>query len=151
MTMTALERQLLNNFQRDLPLVPAPYAAMAAKLGVTEAEVIAGLRALTERGAVSRVGPVFRPQRCGASTLAAMAVPENRLPQVAELVNAFPGVNHNYEREHKFNLWFVITAPSEPRLQEMLADIERVTGYAALSLPLVEEYHIDLGFPLQWT
>lgn len=148
--MTALERRLLNNFQRDLPLLPAPYAAMAEELGVTEDEVIAGLRALMERGAVSRVGPVFRPRRCGVSTLAAMAVPESRLQQVAELVNAFPEVNHNYEREHEFNLWFVVTAPSEQRLQEVLSDIERRTGHAILSLPLVEEYHIDLGFPLQW-
>ena len=148
--MNALEKRLLNNFQRDLPLSPAPFAIMAEELGVTEEEVIGGLRTLTDRGAVSRVGPVFRPQRCGASSLVAMAVPEDRLEAVAELVNNYPEVNHNYEREHRFNLWFVLTASTQNRLQAVLDDIEQSTGLATLPLPMLAEYHIDLGFPLQW-
>ena len=148
--MNALEKRLLNNFQRDLPLSSTPFVTMAEELGVTEEEVIGGLRALTERGAVSRVGPVFRPQRCGASSLVAMAVPEDRLEAVAELVNNYPEVNHNYEREHRFNLWFVLTASTQDRLQAVLNDIEQSTGLATLPLPMLAEYHIDLGFPLQW-
>lgn len=148
--MNTLEKRLLNDFQRDLPLSPTPFAAMAEELGVTEEDVIGGLRTLTDRGAVSRVGPVFRPQRCGASSLVAMAVPEARLEAVAELVNAFPEVNHNYEREHHFNLWFVVMAETQEHLQALLHHIERQTGLTAMSLPMLAEYHIDLGFPLQW-
>ena len=148
--MNALEKRLLNNFQRDLPLSSTPFATMAEELGVTEKEVIEGLRTLTDRGAVSRVGPVFRPQRCGASSLVAMAVPEDRLEAVAELVNSYPDVNHNYEREHRFNLWFVLTTSRQDRLQTVLDEIEQSTGRATLSLPMLAEYHIDLGFPLQW-
>jgi hypothetical protein len=67
---------------------------------------------------------------------------------VAETVNRFPEVNHNYEREHRFNLWFVVTAGSEGRLQAALGAIEQVAGYPLLRLPLLHEYHIDLGFSL---
>ncbi|HEB92718.1 MAG TPA: Lrp/AsnC family transcriptional regulator [Gammaproteobacteria bacterium] len=148
--MNTLEKRLLNDFQRNLPPSPTPFADMAGELGVTEEEVISGLRTLTERGVVSRVGPVFRPQRCGVSSLVAMTVPEARLEAVAELVNAFPGVNHNYEREHRLNLWFVVTANTQEHLQALLQHIEQQTGLAILPLPMQAEYHIDLGFPLQW-
>lgn len=149
--MYALERQLLNDYQRDFPLVKRPFARIAKQLGVTEAEVLDALRLLKAEGTISRVGPVFPPNRLGASTLAAMQVPASRLEQVAELVNAYAEVNHNYEREHTFNLWFVVTAESPERLATVLAEITERTGLAVLDLPMVTEYHIDLGFELSWT
>ena len=149
--LDALDRRLLDDFQSGIPLAPRPFALMAEQLGVAEAEVIARLQRLTEAGAISRVGPVFRPRQVGASTLAAMAVPPERLAEVATLVNSFPEVNHNYEREHDFNLWFVLTAPDEASLERVLDEIGRRAGLPALDLPMLAEYHIDLGFPLQWT
>ena len=149
--LDALDRRLLDDFQSGIPLAPRPFALMAEQLGVAEAEVIARLQRLTEAGAVSRVGPVFRPRQVGASTLAAMAVPPERLAEVATLVNSFPEVNHNYEREHDFNLWFVLTAPDQASLERVLDEIGRRAGLPALDLPMLAEYHIDLGFPLQWT
>jgi len=146
-----LDRRLLDEFQSGFPLSPRPFAWMAERLGLTEAEVLDRLRRLTAAGAVSRVGPVFRPRRLGASTLSAMAVPPERLAEVAALVSAYPEVNHNYEREHAFNLWFVLTAPDQARLDQVRAEIEGRTGLAVLDLPMLAEYHIDLGFPLQWT
>jgi len=144
----ALEFRLLNEFQRDFPLCPAPFAELAARLGVGEKVVLSGLEKLRREGKISRVGAVFAPKRIGASTLAAMAVPPEKLGSVAAAVNRFPEVNHNYEREHRYNLWFVVTAGSEGRLQATLGAIEKAAGYALLSLPLLEEFHIDLGFPL---
>ena len=150
-SLDELDRRLLNDFQCEFPLVPRPFAAVAEQLGVDEAEVIARLERLHQAGAVSRVGPVLRPRQVGASTLAAMAVPPERLEQVADLVNDFEEVNHNYSREHRFNLWFVLTAADETRLAEIMEEIEVRTGLEVLDLPMLEEYHIDLGFPLQWT
>jgi DNA-binding Lrp family transcriptional regulator len=144
----ALEFRLLNEFQRDFPLCPAPYAELAARLGVGERTVLGGLEKLRREGKISRVGAVFAPKRIGASTLAAMAVPAERLAAVAATVNRFPEVNHNYEREHRYNLWFVVTAASEGRLQSTLRAIEEAAGHPLLALPLLEEFHIDLGFPL---
>lgn len=148
--MNSLDKRLLNEFQRDFPLSPTPYADIAARLNVTEAEVLDALRRLSASGAISRVGPVIRPHAIGASTLAAMRVPPERLDAVAALVSGYPEVNHNYEREHAYNLWFVLTAPSKQRLAEVLRDIERRTGLAPINLPLVRDYHIDLGFELKW-
>ena len=149
--LDAVDRRLLNEFQSGIPLIERPYARMAEQLGVSESEVMERLRRLTESGAVSRVGPVFRPKRVGMSTLAAMAVPAERLTAVAALVNTYPEVNHNYEREHRFNLWFVLTAPDHASLARVLEEIGRRTGLPVLDLPMLAEYHIDLGFPLQWS
>lgn len=149
--MYVLERKLLNDFQRDFPLVKRPFARIAKQLGVTEAEVLDTFRLLKAEGAISRVGPVFPPNRLGASTLAALAVPAENLSAVAELVNGYPEVNHNYEREHRYNLWFVVTAESPERLSEVLTEIEARTDLEVLNLPMVQEYHIDLGFELSWS
>jgi len=149
--MTAeFDQRLLNDFQHEFPLTPTPYADMARELGVTEDEVIARLQELKQTGAISRVGAVVRPNTIGVSTLAAMAVPPEELEPVAALVNGYAEVNHNYEREHRLNLWFVVTASDAARLQAVLDDIAARTGYEVLSFPLVEDYHIDLGFDLRW-
>lgn len=145
-----LERRLLDEFQRDLPIVRQPFAYMAERLGTDEDAVLQLLDERQRDGTVSRVGPVFRPHAVGTSTLAAMAVPEARLESVAALVNGYPEVNHNYEREHDFNLWFVVTAPDEAHLRRVIADMEARSGLPVLSLPMLEAYHIDLGFRLQW-
>ena len=146
-----IDRRLLNDFQQGFPLSARPYAVVGERLGITEDEVLARLARLTVSGAVSRIGPVVRPKRVGVSTLAAMAVPPGRLQAVAELVNGYPEVNHNYEREHRINLWFVVTAPNAARLNEVLSEIALFTGIEVMDLPMLEEYHIDLGFPLQWS
>lgn len=146
--MNDLELHLLNDYQRDFPLVSAPYQTIASELGVSEADVLNTLHQLREAGAVSRVGPVFRPHRVGHSALAAMSVPQHRLEAVAQMVNRRPEVNHNYEREHAYNLWFVVTSEDEPHVLQVLRELELEIGCRALYLPMLEDYHIDLGFSL---
>lgn len=140
--------RLLNEWQRALPLVSRPFAEMARALGIGEESVIARLRDLKSRGHVSRVGAVFRPHVLGWSTLAAVAAPPERMDAVARVIDACPEVNHNYEREHAYNLWFVVTAPSAGQVSGVLAHIQRQTGLKPLDLPMLEDYHIDLGFDL---
>lgn len=145
-----LEQHLLNDFQRDMSLSATPYADMATQLGVSEDEVLKSIQSLQERGVISRVGPVFRPNRIGVSTLAAMSVPAADLECVARIVSAFPEVNHNYERDHEYNLWFVVTASSEEHLDIVLYEIEQHAEYPLMSLPMLDDYFIDLGFKLKW-
>ena len=145
-----IDRRLLNEFQRDFPLVARPYAALAERLGLDEAGVIARLERLSQDGAVSRVGAVFPPHAVGASTLAALAAAPSDLEAVATLISAYPEVNHNYQREHRLNLWFVVAAASPSQVQAVLRDIADRTGLEVFDLPLEEHYHIDLGFNLQW-
>ncbi|MDT8281805.1 MAG: Lrp/AsnC family transcriptional regulator [Gammaproteobacteria bacterium] len=143
-----LEQHLLDNFQRDMTLSATPFADIARQLNVSEDEVIKTTQSLQERGVISRVGPVFRPNRIGVSTLAAMSIPEDKIECVARIVSAFPEVNHNYQREHEYNLWFVVTASSAEHLDIVLYEIEQHTEYPLMSLPMLEDYFIDLGFKL---
>jgi len=147
--MSEIDARLLDDFQRDLPLVPRPFAAMGETLGIPEAEVIARLKRLQDEGRIARVGATCRPNTAGASTLAAIAVPEGRIEAVAEVVGAEEGVNHSYLREDAVNLWFVATAPDAEALAESLRRIEEATGLRVLSLPLRRAFNIDLGFRLR--
>ncbi len=145
------ERALLNDFQHDLPLVPRPFAAIGDRLGMGEQAVLEALAQLKDEGVVSRVGATLKPGVVGVGTLAAMAVPEEDMERVAAIISARPEVNHNYEREDALNLWFVATAADDSALTAALAAIETETGYPLLDLRLVCDYHLDLGFTIQWT
>ncbi len=138
-----------NAYQHGMPLCARPYQAMAQALGCSEQQLLDTLRRLRQQGALNRVGPVFEHRRAGASTLAALPVPPRDIPAVAARISQYPEVNHNYLREHRYNLWFVITAPHRDRIDQVLADIAATTGLAPLDLPMVQAYRIDLGFPLE--
>ncbi|MGH1479757.1 MAG: Lrp/AsnC family transcriptional regulator [Geminicoccales bacterium] len=146
-----INQALLDRYQRDFPMMAAPYAVIGEALGLDECEVIARLDMLKQSGAISRIGAVVAPHRAGWSTLAALAVPPARLEEVADLVSAFPEVNHNYEREHVYNLWFVVTGKDEAHVAATLDAISDRTALDVLDLPLEQAFHIDLGFPLRWS
>lgn len=140
---------LLNRWQHGFPLHTRPFARIAEALGHREDEVIAGFEAARADGSLSRIGGVWAAGAGGAALLVAMAVPVPRLDEVAACVDALPGVNHNYEREHHFNLWFVITGPDGDSLARRLDALEHDTGLATLRLPMQRVYRIDLGFDLR--
>ena len=144
-------KRLLDEFQRDFPLTSRPYADIGERLGLSEDEVIQQYANLCDQKYISRIGAVIAPNRVGASTLAAMRVPEDRLEEVAEFVSSFDEVNHNYEREHDINLWFVIATDNVMKLGAVLARIEQETKLPVMNLPIIEDYHLDLGFKLEWT
>ena len=146
--LTDLHNRLLNDFQRDFPLSPRPFLDIADALGVSEDDVLSALTELSDNNYISRIGPIIPPNQLGVSTLVAMAVPEQQLQAVADKISAYPEVNHNYEREHRLNLWFVAIAADAGHLQAVLDAIEQDTGYKTLSMPLVDDFFIDLGFKL---
>lgn len=139
---------LLDRYQRDFPLQPQPFRTLAAQAGMSEPALLAALAQARNDGLLGRVGAVFAPNTVGVSTLAALAVPPARLDEVAARVSRLREVNHNYAREHHYNLWFVLTAPDRAGIDAALAHIAADTGLAPLDLPLEREYHIDLGFAL---
>lgn len=140
---------LLNDWQRDFPLRGAPFAAIAQALGLTVREVLDQFHALLDQGAISRIGGIWGAGAAGAAMLCAFAVPPSRLDTVAAIVSAHPGVNHNYEREHCFNLWFVVTARDGKSLAAAVDQLERDTRCRALRLRMQRAYRIDLGFDLR--
>lgn len=150
MRLDTTDRQMINLYQRNLPVCERPYQEMSRQLGITEEEVIERLQSLQDKQVLSRVGPVFEHSQAGASLLAAVAAPPEQMDLVAARINKAPGVNHNYAREHRYNLWFVMTAPDEDTLDERLDELEHHLKLPILRLPMVEGYHIDLGFDIDW-
>ena len=148
--LDALDRRLLDDFQSGIPLAPRPFAGWRS----TGRDGGRGHRpsATPDRGRRRQPGgPGLPPSPGGCQHPGGHGRAPERLAEVASLVNGFAEVNHNYEREHDFNLWFVLTAPDQTRLERVLDEIGRRTGLPVLDLPMLAEYHIDLGFPLQWT
>ena len=141
----AADLAFVNRWQRGFPLDARPFARM----GISEDKALSTLRSLKQLGVIDRVGPVFRPNTVGASSLAAMSVPPERLAGVAAFVSDQPGVNHNYEREHRYNLWFVVTGRDAITVEETIRTLEEASGLRVLRLPLLEEFHVDLGFDLE--
>ncbi|SEK02763.1 transcriptional regulator, AsnC family [Cribrihabitans marinus] len=143
-----IDRSLLDDWQRDLPITDRPFAAMAAALGISEDDVLARLNRMKVAGRITRVGATVAPGTVSASTLAAVAAPEPRIDEVAAIIGAQPGVNHNYLREDEWNLWFVATGPDRAHVDATLARIGAQTRLRVLDLPLVRPFNIDLGFRL---
>ena len=143
--MDATDRRIINALQGGFPLCARPYAEAADSLDLCEAELIERLDGLLAQRVLSRFGPLYDAERLGgAVTLAAMAVPANRFDEVAETVNAFPEVAHNYARDHRLNMWFVVACDTPGRIAEVLAEIEAATGLAVLDLPKEEEFYLQL-------
>ena len=106
----------------DLPLSDHPFATVGAEIGMDEDEVIERLHRLLAQGVLTRFGPLFQIERAGGRfVLAALEVPAARFDEVAALVNALPEVAHNYQREHAFNMWFVVGAETPAQVDAALA------------------------------
>lgn len=139
-------RIIVNGLQSGFPLAVHPFARAGAELGLSGGELLEGIGRLLEQGYASRFGPLYNAERLGgAVTLAAMAVPPERFETVAQQVNAFPQVAHNYAREHQLNMWFVVAAPEPGEVGRVLAEIERGTGLPVYDMPKREEYEIGFG------
>ena len=139
----ATDRKILNRMQDDLPLVSHPYAAVAAELGLTEAELLSRLAALKDARVITRFGPFFDAAAMGgAFCLCAMAVPPEQFEDVLTKVNAHPEVAHNYERTHRLNMWFVLATETPQGIAATADAIEAETGIAVLRFPKLQEFFI---------
>jgi DNA-binding Lrp family transcriptional regulator len=147
--MDDVDRILVNRLQRGFPVSERPYLAVAGELGLSEEETIARLQSLLDRGMLSRFGPLFQVERMGgAYTLAAIQVPEADYERVTALVNAHAEVAHNYRREHAFNMWFVVAAPTPAAVTRTLFEIERDSTYPVFEFRKLREYFVDLDLPV---
>jgi siroheme decarboxylase len=151
-TPSADERRLLNAVQKEVPLVSRPFAAVADQLGVTETDVLDGLRHWRDSKRVIRqISAIFDTRKLGyKSTLVAMAVPTDRIDEAAELVNAHPGVSHNYERSHDFNLWFTLAVPPGMDLETHIDRLHELTGATATRiLPTLKMFKIEVRLDME--
>ena len=143
-----VDAALIDEFQSDFPIQERPFEAVGDALGVSAETALDRVKTLRDDGIFRRFGPVLNPPVIGSSTLAAVSAPEDRFDEVAEVINGYRQVNHNYARDHEWNMWFVVTAGSRQRRDEILSDIEEQTGCSVLVLPMLTDYYIDLEFPV---
>ncbi|TDA69493.1 MAG: Lrp/AsnC family transcriptional regulator [Clostridia bacterium] len=149
--MDALDRKLLTLVQKSFPVVPRPYAAIGEQLGIGEDEVLDRLGALKASGILRRLGAIINSRKLDFfSTLCAMKVPEDRVTEVAAVINRYPGVTHNYLREGEYNVWFTLICPSAREAQRIIEQIKEETGIQEmLNLPALRLFKVVVNFDLE--
>ena len=149
MSLSELERRLINHCQGGFPLQAQPFAAVADDLGCSEDGLLEAISRLLDTGVLSRFGPLYDAVRLGGGlTLAAMSVPDARFEHVTGLVNAFPEVAHNYRREHELNMWFVLATASPAEIDDTLTAVRQATGLEVYNFPKQHEFYIGLWLQL---
>ena len=145
--MDAIDRAIVNRLQEGFPIAVHPYREAAEALGIGEEELIRRLHRMLERKQLSRFGPMYHAERLGGGlSLCAMSIPADDFERVAEQVNAFPEVAHNYQRDHRLNMWFVLATETPERIPRVLEEIERITGYQVYDMPKEQEFFVGLKF-----
>jgi len=148
-----LDLRILDALQRDIPLVSRPWESIAARLDIPEAVLLERLERLSREGIVRGISPIIesRPMGITAATLVALPVPEEHIREVADIISRYPEVSHNFQRNHRYSLWFTLSAKDEKTLHEVLQEILERTGFSredVLDLPTVKKIKIDVRFPL---
>lgn len=148
--MDELDRNIINVLQAGFPLSEEPYAEVAAEIGIDENELISRLKKLLENKTLSRFGPMYDAQKMGgAFSLVAMQVPDRNFDAVAEVVNSYSEVAHNYQRDHDFNMWYVIATETADQISEVNRDIANRTGLKVFNFPKLAEYYVGLQLPVK--
>ncbi len=145
--MDDIDKKILNIIQTGFPIASAPYAQIGEKVGLSEDEAFNRVNAMFESGIIRRIGASFDSRGLGwTSTLCAMGVPGDEIEQVADIVSEYHGVTHNYERNHRFNLWFTLIAPDLEAVDKTLGEIEQRSGYKVNNLPMIKKFKIKVDF-----
>ncbi|MDO9529528.1 MAG: AsnC family transcriptional regulator [Syntrophales bacterium] len=146
--MDPIDKKILNIIQTDFPIDVKPFTVLAKKIGIGEDEVLKRVKKLKETGIIRRMGAVFDTRKLGfASTLCAARVSEEKLKEFVEIVNSYPGVTHNYRRNHEYNVWFTFMASTEEEIQKSLTEISEKTGMSdILNMPAKQNFKINVSF-----
>ena len=143
--MDNIDRDIINTLQEGFPICTSPYKQVAQGLSISEQELLCRLENLLESGILSRFGPMYHAEHMGgALSLAAIKAPEKDFDSIAETINTFPEVAHNYAREHTLNMWFVLATETPEQIQQVINKIEAKTGLMVYNMPKIQEYFVGL-------
>ena len=145
-----IDKKILNRIQSDFPITHRPYRAVADGLKLQEADVLERVSRMRKQGLIRRIGGNFVPEKLGyVSTLCAASVPQDKIQHFTEIVNQYPGVTHNYQRNNHFNIWFTFIASSREEIKNNLQRIADETGIQEeLNLPATRVFKIKAHFKL---
>jgi DNA-binding Lrp family transcriptional regulator len=146
--MDETDKKILNILQREFPLDDRPFLTVAKRCGVSEEETLERVRKMKDEGIIRRIGAVFDGPKLGrVSTLCAARVPEDKIESFVRVVNADKGVTHNYRRNHEYNIWFTVSAPTAEDLETFFRDVKEKTGVTdILDMRAVRVFKIDAVF-----
>lgn len=146
--MDDTDKAILNQIQSDFPITSRPFLEVAKRLNLKEQEVIKRLTRLKKMGIIRRIGGNVNPERLGfTSTLCAAQVPEDKIDKFVEVVNGYPGVTHNYRRNHDYNIWFTFIAESREKIKKYLQEISLKTGVTEIhNLPALRVFKLKAKF-----
>ena len=143
--MDNIDRDIINTLQEGFPICTSPYKRVALDLSISEHELLKRMESLLESGILSRFGPMYHAEHMGgALSLAAIKAPEKDFDSIAETINTFPEVAHNYAREHTLNMWFVLATETPEQIQQVINKIEAKTGLMVYNMPKIQEYFVGL-------
>jgi DNA-binding Lrp family transcriptional regulator len=149
-SLDEIDKKILNAIQLDFPLVRRPFMKLANGLGLKEELVIERIMRLKAEGAIRRIGPIISTKKTGGvSTLVALKAPAERVDEVAQIINGYDEVSHNYLRPAEFNIWFTLSAESEDRMHEILKEIGERTGCKVMNLPTKRLFKIGVKFNIR--
>ena len=142
-----LDKKIINSLQGGFPLCEEPWEQLSRQLDIPVDDMIARINNLMASGYISRFGPMYNAEKLGGGlSLAAMKVPANRFEEVTDIVNSFDEVAHNYQRDHVFNMWFVLATEKPEQVRQVIKKIENKTGLLVYNMPKKEEYFLGLKF-----
>ncbi|MGD8227568.1 MAG: AsnC family transcriptional regulator [Desulfobacteraceae bacterium] len=146
--MDDVDRAIINEIQSDFPITSHPYRELGRRFQLSEAEVIERLEGLRAEGVIRRIGGNFNSKRLNfTSTLCAAKVPKAKLDRFVDVVNRYPGVTHNYLRNHDYNVWFTFIAQNMQLIEKALEEISSATGVTEIiNLPAVKQFKIKVDF-----
>ena len=146
--MDDIDRNILNEIQSNFPIASRPFSELGKRFDLSEDEVLERVRRLKGEGVIRRIGGNFNSKKLDfSSTLCAAKVPEEKLDHFVETVNGYPGVTHNYLRNHEYNVWFTFIAPSMSHIEKALEEISDTTGVPEIrNLPAVKLFKIKVDF-----
>jgi DNA-binding Lrp family transcriptional regulator len=143
-----MKQEILSRIQKKFPLVPKPFAVIADELGITEEEVLEILQHEKSENIIRQTSAIFDTKRLGyKSSLVAFKIPEDKIDDAVAIINAHPGVSHNYERNHEFNIWFTMAVAPDSELGldktiDILAKLTEADDY--IMLPTLKLFKINV-------
>ena len=138
-------KKLLRILQEEFPLTEKPFQEIAQKLDLKEEEVIFQIQSLVESKMLRKFGAIINPKKIGyVSLLGAIDVSDDKINKIAEIINEYSGVTHNYLREGHPNIWFTLTEPNKETLNKNLAEIEEKIGLKIMKMPVTKTFKIGV-------
>ncbi len=143
-----VKNSLLSLIQKEFPLTKKPFKELGEKLGISEEEILEILREQKKNSIIRQISPIFDTKRLGyKSSLVAFRVDEKDINKAVEVINSHPGVSHNYERNHDFNIWFTIAvAPDSTLGLEKTVELlsQKSDAKEAILLPTLKMFKISV-------